>query len=78
MCVYKSRYYRCRGVREEKLLRKEGGGGGRGWCLRAENWRSTQHPGRPPDFMKGQIGGFVLHKLCHGFRPYGFRPYDFF
>ena len=29
----------------------------------AETWRSSQHPGRPPDYMKGQIGGFVLHKL---------------
>ena len=24
---------------------------------------SAQHAGRPPDYIKGQIGGFVLHKL---------------
>ena len=23
------------------------------------------HPGRPPDYIQGQIGGFVLHKLYH-------------
>ena len=44
----------------------------------SRNFVECSHAGRPPDFMKGQIGGFVLHKLCHGFRPYGFRPYDFF
>ena len=36
----------------------------------AETWRSSQHPGTPPDYIKGEIGGFVLHKLCHGCRPY--------
>ena len=25
-----------------------------------------QHPGRPPDYIKGQIGCFVLHKLYTG------------
>ena len=34
----------------------------------AETWRSAQHPGRPPDHIKGEIGGFVLHKLCHTLR----------
>ena len=32
----------------------------------AKTWKSAQQPGRPPDYIKGQIGGFVLHKLCHG------------
>ena len=26
----------------------------------AENWRSVLHPGRPPDYIKGQIGGADL------------------
>ena len=34
-----------------------------------ENWRSA---GRPPEYIKGQIGGFVLHKLYHGCRSYDF------
>ena len=38
----------------------------------AETWRSVQHPGRPPDYIKGQIGGFVLDKLYLGSRPYDF------
>ena len=45
-------------------------GGGR-CCLRAdqaENWWSAQHPGRPPDYIKGPIGGLLYH---------GCRPYDF-
>ena len=29
----------------------------------AETWRSAQHP---PDYIKGQIGGFVLHQLTTG------------
>ena len=33
---------------------------------KAETWRGVQQPGRPPDYIKGQIGGFVLHKLYHG------------
>ena len=33
---------------------------------KAETWRSTQHPGRPPDHIKGQLGGFVVHKLYYG------------
>ena len=63
--------WECCGVREERLLRKEGGGG----CLRADHgmgsgtWRSAQHPGRPPDYIKGQI---VLHKLYQRCRPYDF------
>ena len=28
-----------------------------------ENWRLAQYPDRPPDYIKGQIGGFVLHQL---------------
>ena len=46
-----------------------------GSCLRAdhgmeaETWRSAQHPGRPPDYIKGQIGGSVLHKFYQGCRP---------
>ena len=35
-----------------------------------DNWRSAQHPGRPPDYIKGQIDGFVLYKLYSGCRPY--------
>ena len=31
-----------------------------------ENWWSAQLPGRPPGYIKGQIGGFVLHKLYYG------------
>ena len=27
----------------------------------AETCSSAQHPGRPPDYIKGQLGGFVLH-----------------
>ena len=62
-----------RGEAVEK--RRGGGGGGGGCCLRAamvwevENWRSAQHPGKPPDYIKG---GFVLHKLYHGCRSYDF------
>ena len=67
--------WKCCGVREERLLRKEGGGGG--CCLRADHgigsgnlveYSACRY--RPPDYIKGQIGGFVLHKLCHGCRPY--------
>ena len=39
---------------------------------KVETWRSTQHPGRPPDHIKGQLGGFVVHKLYYGCRPYDF------
>ena len=37
-----------------------------------EKWWSAQLPGRPPDYIKGQIGGFILHKLYRGCRPYNF------
>ena len=77
-CSVVGEIWACRGVR---LLRREGGGGGGGGgcCLRADHgmgsadtWRSAQHPGRPPDYIKRRIGGFVLHKLYHRCRPYDF------
>ena len=49
----------CCGVREETLPFR--------CCLRADHGMGSGkfvHPGRPPDYTKGQtIGGFVLHKL---------------
>ena len=56
----------CCGVTEERLLRREGGGRGVLFenrpCMvwEAETWRSA------PDYIKGQIGGFVLHQLTTG------------
>ena len=52
---------RCCGVREERLLRRKGGGGVLFECRplwEAETWRSAQ---QPPDYINGRIGGFVLH-----------------
>ena len=71
LCV---RYGGCCGVREERLLRKEGVGGR--CCLRADHGMGSgkleECRYRPPEYIKGQIGGFVLHKLYHGCRSYDF------
>ena len=56
------------GVREERLLKREKGGVESRLVWEAETW----HPGRPPDYIKGQIGGFALHKLYRWCRPYDF------
>ena len=68
------------GVGEERLLIKEKGwGGGGGACLRADHGMasavlecSASHPGRPPDYIKGQVDGFVQHKFYHRCKPYDF------
>ena len=33
-------------------------------------WEAETWTVDPPDYIKGQIGGFVLHKLYYGCRPY--------
>ena len=33
------------------------------YAWKAETWRSTHHPVRTPDYIKGQIGGFVLQYI---------------
>ena len=53
--------------RGEAVEKRRGGG----CCLRADYGMESRilvvcsASGRPPDFIKGQIGGFVLHKLYH-------------
>ena len=58
----------CCGVREERL----GGGGGGEMLFESRPWYGKWKIGRPPEYIKGQIGGFVLHKFYHGCRPYDF------
>ena len=60
--------------RSKRLLRREQGEGG--YCLRADHGIGTWKIGgvfyTPSAYIKGQIGGFVLHKLYHGCSPYNF------
>ena len=54
--------------RGEAVEKRRGGGGvlfeSRPWyAWKAETWRSTHHPVRTPDYIKGQIGGFVLQYI---------------
>ena len=57
-----------------EAVEKEGEGGGgalfesRPWYGKQPCW-TAQHPGRPLDYIKGQIGDFELY---HGCRPYDF------
>ena len=80
LCVRYGAVIMYHGVREERLLRREGGGGGGGgggevlfesrpWYQKQLCW-NPQHPGQADlQYIKGQIGGFVLHKLYHRCRP---------
>ena len=69
--------------RSKRLLRRERGGrgekrtGGEGrYCLRADHgigtWKIDGVFYTPSAYIKGQIGGFFLHKLYHGCSPYDF------
>ena len=55
----------CCSVREERLLRKEGGVlfESRPWYGKRKIGWHAQLPGRPPDYIKGQIGGFILQYI---------------
>ena len=59
-------------VGEERLLRRGRGGG----CLRVDHGMGAAvlecSCSIQVDYIKGQISGFVLHKLDHGCRPYDF------
>ena len=69
-CTYKDHLgsvvceiWRCCGLREERLLRKEGGGGG---LFESRPWYGKWKIGGVLSIhIKGQIGGYVLHKLYH-------------
>ena len=68
LCVRYGAVIMYHGVREERLLRREGGGGGGRCCLRADHGIGSGYVGVfsfqvDLQYIKGQIGGFVLHKL---------------
>ena len=67
-CSVMCEIWGCHGVREERLLRKEEGGGG--VLFESRPWYEKRKIGRV--LSQIGIGGFVRPKLYHGCRSYDF------